>query len=40
MNPFLMTLVLAGGLAVFAYSTYVRMAVLARLAPENRMDQP
>jgi Fe-S oxidoreductase len=34
-----MTAVLAVALAVFAYSIYTRIALLARLAPENRIDR-
>ncbi|MEE8396255.1 MAG: (Fe-S)-binding protein [bacterium] len=40
MNPTLMTLILVAGLAVFAYTIYTRLAVLARMAPENRIDRP
>ena len=39
MNPILMSLALAAGLAVFAYSFYTRIAVLARMARENRIDR-
>ena len=39
MNPILMTVALAAALAVFAYSIYMRITVLARMAPENRIDR-
>ncbi len=37
MNPWLMTLALAAGLSVFAYTALQRL--LARLAPEQRLDR-
>lgn len=39
MNPWLMTLALAAGLSVFAYTAARRVRLLARLAPENRLDR-
>jgi Fe-S oxidoreductase len=39
MNPSLMTLVLAAGLAVFGYAALLKLRLLARLAPENRLDR-
>ena len=39
MNPLLMTLALAAGLGVFAYTVYLKVRLLARLQPEQRLDQ-
>ena len=39
MNPTLMTLVLIAAFSVFGYTIYTKLATLARLAPEKRLDQ-
>ena len=39
MNPWLMTLALAAGLSTFAYVAVRKVRLLARLAPEQRLDQ-
>ncbi len=38
MNPILMSVALIAGLAVFSYSIYRRIGLLARLSPENRIN--
>ncbi|MCH9045649.1 MAG: (Fe-S)-binding protein [SAR324 cluster bacterium] len=40
MEPILMTLSLIAALAVFGYSIATKMRLMARMAPENRLDQP
>ena len=40
MEPILMTLSLVAALAVFGYSISTKMRLMARMAPENRLDQP
>ena len=39
MNPALTALMLTAALVVFSYEMYVKLALLWRLAPENRFDQ-
>ena len=40
MNRYLMTLALAAALAVFAFSIASKLWLMARMAPENRIDRP
>ena len=40
MNPILTSLLLAVAAVIFSYEMYLKLALLRRLAPENRFDKP